>query len=47
MGRSFHTQLEDFRQAGANVRILAADEVERWQTVAKYREVQAAWAGEQ
>ncbi len=47
MDRSFDTQLDALRQAGADVRILTAGEVERWQTATRYREVQAAWAEQQ
>lgn len=47
MDTSFDTQLEDLRRAGANVRVLGSDELSRWQTVTRYREVQATWVEEQ
>ncbi|MFB7657888.1 MULTISPECIES: hypothetical protein [unclassified Streptomyces] len=47
MDRSFDTQLDHLRQAGANVRRLTAGEVKRWQTATQYREVQESWVDEQ
>ncbi|WP_157961509.1 ABC transporter substrate-binding protein [Acuticoccus kandeliae] len=44
MDASFEAQLDDLRRAGADVRILDADEVERWKTATRYRDVQSAWA---
>ncbi|WP_407915105.1 hypothetical protein [Kitasatospora sp. NE20-6] len=42
MDSSFDTEVEDLRRAGANVRILGPDELRRWRTATRYREVQAA-----
>jgi TRAP-type C4-dicarboxylate transport system substrate-binding protein len=47
MDRSFDSQLDDLRKAGASVRILNPDEVKRWETATRYREVQSAWAEDQ
>jgi TRAP-type C4-dicarboxylate transport system substrate-binding protein len=47
MDRSFDTQLEDLRKAGANVRVLDSAEVARWKTATRYQEVQSAWSTEQ
>ncbi|MGW5637976.1 hypothetical protein [Streptomyces sp. NPDC003832] len=43
----FDTQIEDLRRSGADVRVLGPDELARWRTVTKYREVQATWAAGQ
>lgn len=47
MASSLDDQLDQLRQAGATVRILAPAEVSRWSEVTRYREVQAAWARDQ
>jgi TRAP-type C4-dicarboxylate transport system substrate-binding protein len=47
MDRSFDAQLDDLRNAGAGVRILNPDELERWATATKYRDVQSAWTEDQ
>ena len=47
MEKSFETQLDDLRKAGAIVRILTADEVQRWASVSRYGDVQSAWAQDQ
>lgn len=44
MTASFNKQLDDLRQAGANVRILDTEEVQRWAVTTRYREVQSKWA---
>lgn len=41
MDRSFDTQLEELKKAGATVRTLNPDEVERFQSVTNYGDVQA------
>lgn len=47
MEKSFDTQLEDLRKAGASVRVLRTDEVQQFEAATRYRDVQAAWAAEQ
>lgn len=47
MESSFDEQLDDLKKAGATVRILTPEEVERFQGVTKYEDVQDAWAEEQ
>ena len=47
MEKSFDTQLEDLKKAGASVRALRTEEVVQFETVTKYREVQSAWAEDQ
>lgn len=47
MDRSFDTQLDDLRQAGANVRLLDRQEVDRWAADIRYPEIQRAWAQDQ
>ena len=47
MDRSFEVQLADLRKAGANVRPLTADEVQRWVAVTRYEDGQTAWANDQ
>lgn len=47
MDRSFEMQLDDLRKAGASVRILTADEVQRWDGVTRYADAQAAWSQDQ
>jgi TRAP-type C4-dicarboxylate transport system substrate-binding protein len=47
MDRSFDSQVGELRRSGANVRILAHDELVRWRTVTGYRDVQDAWAAQE
>ena len=47
MDSSFDAQLKELEAAGAKTRILSPREVEHWQTVTNYRQVQAAWIKEQ
>ena len=47
MDKNFETQLDDLRKAGASVRTLTADEVQRWAGVTRYTDVQAAWSQDQ
>lgn len=47
MDRGYDAQLDELIKAGASVRILNPDELKRWETVTKYREVQSAWAEDQ
>ncbi len=44
MERSFDEQLEDLKKAGASVRVLLPGEVEQFEALTRYREVQSAWA---
>ncbi|MCW5706957.1 TRAP transporter substrate-binding protein DctP [Shinella sp.] len=46
MEKSFDAQLDDLKKAGATVRVLSTDEVARFETATRYKEVQAAWAEE-
>lgn len=47
MDASFDAQLEELRKAGANVRVLGADEVEKFEASSQYQNVQSAWVKEQ
>ncbi|MEO8410252.1 MAG: TRAP transporter substrate-binding protein DctP [Propionivibrio sp.] len=47
MDRSFDTQVEDLKKAGATTRLLARQEVDAFKTATKYQKVQAAWVKEQ
>lgn len=47
MEKSFDAQLEDLKKAGATVRVLRTEEVARFETVTRYKDVQAAWAEDQ
>ncbi|MEE9659800.1 TRAP transporter substrate-binding protein DctP [Enterobacter cloacae complex sp. CARB60] len=47
MDRSFNTQIDDLRNAGATVRILKPQEIAQWQTTTHYQAAQAKWVKEQ
>lgn len=47
MDKSLEAQLEDLRKAGASVRTLTADEVQRWAALTRYEDGQTAWAKDQ
>ncbi len=47
MDKSFETQLDDLRKAGASVRTLTAEEVQHWADLTRYTDVQAIWAQDQ
>ncbi|QLK63388.1 ABC transporter substrate-binding protein (plasmid) [Enterobacteriaceae bacterium Kacie_13] len=47
MDYSFNTQIQMLREDGANVRILQHSEIEHWQTVTRYQEIQANWVKKQ
>ena len=47
MDRSYDAMLDDLKKAGASVRQLERKELSAWETVTRYREIQANWAKEQ
>lgn len=47
MDKSFDAQLDELKKAGANVRTLNNDEVKRWVTTTRYRNIQITWAKHQ
>lgn len=47
MDESFNTQIDELRQAGAQVRTLSLAEAKTWQTMSNYRKIQDAWAVQQ
>lgn len=47
MDISYDAQLDELKRAGANVRVLNPDELERWEVATNYREVQSTWAKDQ
>lgn len=47
MDRGFETQLKELERSGATVRILEPDELSRWETAIKCRDVQDAWVKDQ
>lgn len=46
MDKSFEAQLDELRAAGANVRILSAQEVDRFADLTRFQHVQSTWAKE-
>jgi len=47
MDASFDSQVEDLKAGKAQVRVLNMAEASQWATLTKYRDVQAAWVGDQ
>lgn len=47
MDRGFEAQMKELEQSGASVRILEPDELSRWETAIRCRDVQETWAKEQ
>lgn len=47
MDSSFDAMVEDLKKAGAKVRLLERAELDAWQKITQYPQLQAKWIGEQ